>query len=449
MKTQMKTQMKFITVMLIIFLTPFFPASQTLGAVIAKPTNSTVAVNGKSITFDAYNINGFNYFKLRDLALVLNGSEKQFSVIWDDSKKAITLTLGAAYKPTGEEMSPKGASNKSAALSGAAVYLSDGRGLSLDAYNIDGYNYYKLRDLGTALNFNVGWDADSNTITIVTTAAPKPDPANTGYHPIVVDGYLLGGTYNGKWMPPEDITPRLSGKEQYKLYSFSDYLCGGTGGIAPSYDGSGPYSPAMVNIVPDNPDLLKKLGVRVYLSLSADWDPHARKAEKLSNDNKTYKQIVSDVLKQKGLPGVDPAITQIYRLDLDSDGADEVIINAQNVVGPSGLGWNENISLRDSMGGVLWPVFQKGQYSLLYVRKIINGQARDIIIYDGVNVKDGSGDFEDGPPIIWKIHQFADLNGDGKLEIVLGNTYYEGEGYAVFEINGNKADWVCGGGWGA
>jgi hypothetical protein len=40
----------------------------------ASPTSSTVLVNGKNVAFDAYNINGNNYFKLRDLAYTLNGT---------------------------------------------------------------------------------------------------------------------------------------------------------------------------------------------------------------------------------------------------------------------------------------------------------------------------------------------------------------------------------------
>jgi len=444
----MKTLLKFTAAALVIFLAPLFPACQTFGAVIAKPTNSIVVVDGKSIAFEAYNINDYNYFKLRDLAFVLNGSERQFSVGWDSGKKAITLTLGSPYKPTGEEMSSKGSGNKPASVSDAAVYLSDGSRLNLDSYNIDGYNYYKLRDVGASVNFNVGWDANSNTITIVTTDVLNNDLAASEYHPFVVGGFLLGGTYKGKWMPQEDVTPHLNGKERYMLYSFTDYLCGGAGSITP-YDGSGPNSSTMVDINPDKPDLLKKLGIRVYLSLSASWNPYPRKAERLSSDNKTYKQLVSDVLKQKGLPVADPAVMQIYRVDLEGDGTDEVIINAQNIVKPSALGWNENIPLSDSIDGVLSPVFEKGQYSLVYIRKIINGQTRDIFIYEGINTKNESSDFADGPPMLWKIQQFADLNGDGKLEIVFGNYYYEGEGYDVFEVNGSKADWVCGGGWGA
>lgn len=43
--------------------------------ITAKPTSSTVLINGKSFSFEAYNINGSNYFKLRDIAKALNDTE--------------------------------------------------------------------------------------------------------------------------------------------------------------------------------------------------------------------------------------------------------------------------------------------------------------------------------------------------------------------------------------
>jgi hypothetical protein len=51
-------------------------------------------VNGQSVAFNAYNIDGNNYFKLRDLAYALNGTEKQFEVGWDGAANAISLTSG-------------------------------------------------------------------------------------------------------------------------------------------------------------------------------------------------------------------------------------------------------------------------------------------------------------------------------------------------------------------
>jgi hypothetical protein len=43
-------------------------------------------------------------------------------------------------------------------------YFSEG----IASVNIGDNNYFKLRDLGTAFNFGVGWDDVSGTITIDT-----------------------------------------------------------------------------------------------------------------------------------------------------------------------------------------------------------------------------------------------------------------------------------------
>jgi V8-like Glu-specific endopeptidase len=39
---------------------------------------SKILVDGKTVLHDAYLINDNNYFKLRDLATVINGTKKQF-----------------------------------------------------------------------------------------------------------------------------------------------------------------------------------------------------------------------------------------------------------------------------------------------------------------------------------------------------------------------------------
>jgi hypothetical protein len=133
----------------------------------AVPSPQKITVNGADVAFDAYNINGNNYFKLRDLAKALDGSAKQFEVDWDGEKNAITLTSGKAYTPVGDELAAGDGKNKEALSSTAKVYL-DGEELSLTAYNINGYNYFKLRDLGQAIDFGVDYDAATNTVIIDT-----------------------------------------------------------------------------------------------------------------------------------------------------------------------------------------------------------------------------------------------------------------------------------------
>ena len=135
----------------------------------ANPTNSKVLVNGKEVAFDAYTIDGSNYFKLRDLAYVLSGTEKQFEVGWDNASKTITLTSGKSYTANGSEMGARSAGSKAAAVS-ASKLLIDGKEVALTAYTIDGNNYFKLRDIGQAFDFGIGWDNASKTITIDTSA---------------------------------------------------------------------------------------------------------------------------------------------------------------------------------------------------------------------------------------------------------------------------------------
>ena len=136
-----------------------------LAAPAATATSASVLVNGTPVAFEAYNIDGNNYFKLRDLAFALSGSEKQFDVSWNGAENAVRLTSGKAYTPVGGELSTGSGRAPTVTPASAAVYL-DGKALSLRAYNINGNNYFKLRDLAAAVDFDVDWNGTTNTITI-------------------------------------------------------------------------------------------------------------------------------------------------------------------------------------------------------------------------------------------------------------------------------------------
>jgi hypothetical protein len=134
----------------------------------AVPTRSAVLVNGKNTPFGAYNINGYNYFKLRDLAFVASGTQKQFEVGWDGTNNAIILTSGKPYTPVGGEMALPGDSlSKQATATTSKIYI-DGKQVTFIAYKIDGYNYFKLRDIAAAFDIGVTWDGSTNTIGIDT-----------------------------------------------------------------------------------------------------------------------------------------------------------------------------------------------------------------------------------------------------------------------------------------
>ncbi len=130
----------------------------------ASPTNDKLYVGGELQTPSIYKINGSNYFKIRDIAALLNGSSKQFEVGYDTATGSVTATSGKPYTMTGTELT--GAAGTEAQLavpSGSTIYVN-GEKLDLTVYNIDGFNYFKLRDLGQALDFYVGYENGNVTI---------------------------------------------------------------------------------------------------------------------------------------------------------------------------------------------------------------------------------------------------------------------------------------------
>ncbi len=136
-------------------------------APFASYTASKVIVNGVETEFEAYNINGNNYFKLRDVAMAINGTDKQFAVDWDGEKNAISLLSFAPYTPVGGELEKGDGTSKSSIMTTSIVY-KDQKPVNLSAYNINGNNYFKLRDLGETFDFDVTWDSVNNCIMIDT-----------------------------------------------------------------------------------------------------------------------------------------------------------------------------------------------------------------------------------------------------------------------------------------
>lgn len=138
--------------------TPTKPTDPTTPAQTktANPTNDKLTVNGVLQNPTVYKIGGSNYFQIRDVAAVLNGTEKQFSVGYSGGK--VTATSGQPYETTGKELKGAPSSSKTATHSNDTI-LINGQEASLTVYKIGGSNYFKLRDLGKALNFYVGWTA--------------------------------------------------------------------------------------------------------------------------------------------------------------------------------------------------------------------------------------------------------------------------------------------------
>lgn len=128
-----------------------------------KATTQKVKLDGKDVVIYGYNIDGYNYFKLRDLAAVLKDTKAKFGVEYKDAM--VTLTKGADYKLAETDQKEVKAESKGM-LTNDKVMVGD-KALTATAYKVDDSNYYKLRDLGEALGFGVDYDKATNTVLLM------------------------------------------------------------------------------------------------------------------------------------------------------------------------------------------------------------------------------------------------------------------------------------------
>ncbi len=155
------------TLLLVLLLFSILPTYAATTSIIAKPSKQRVAVDGKEVSFRAYNIGGNNYYMLRDMAYVLNGTMAQFQLGWNQVTKAISLETGKAYTGIGEGFQMKTIHKEEYATKTNGKIHKNNKEISLNGYNIGGYNYFKLRDLADEIGFQVFYDEEEDLISII------------------------------------------------------------------------------------------------------------------------------------------------------------------------------------------------------------------------------------------------------------------------------------------
>jgi hypothetical protein len=229
-------------------------------------------------------------------------------------------------------------------------------------------------------------------------------------------GGLIGGVENGRFLDAKTTVEKLSAEQNYMLYPLgrksenlllkkptaSSEICDDFFSLDTGEDFE-----AMHN----------KGGVA--LGEGFRWNPQPRAVTSIPLNNAANKKIMQDLLRTKGITLPVLKLEQAYRSDLDGDGREEVILTATRVI--------RNAEER--------PRRKMDAYSVVLVRKIVNGKPQNIILDSEFVPK--SDAFYDG--YTYEVSAIADLNGDGKMEIVLHGEYSEGSHTAVFEVNGRKA----------
>lgn len=147
----------------------FINSYDAVNTLTAEPTTSKVTVNGKEVKVSGYNVKYSNYYKIRDIAMVLRTTESKFNVGWDSANSAITIERGEKYQIIGGELEQTTTINttKDIEENSAPIYV-DGKLKDSVCYNIGGYSYFKIRDLADMIGFNVNWNEETQTVEITT-----------------------------------------------------------------------------------------------------------------------------------------------------------------------------------------------------------------------------------------------------------------------------------------
>ncbi len=144
---------------------------------------------------------------------------------------------------------------------------------------------------------------------------------------------------------------------------------------------------------------------------------------------KAYLAFVKERLVAKGLTKAEPRIESIARVDLEGDGTEEVIVSATT-------GGDYPMSKRAAQ-----------TYSMVFVRKIVKGKVVTVPIREEFHTKDGK--FEEGHPNKYALSAVLDLDGDGKMELILSDDMYEGVSECVYRLDGETANLLGCAGFGA
>lgn len=230
-----------------------------------------------------------------------------------------------------------------------------------------------------------------------------------------LNNVLAGGYYDGKWL----ATSQLQGPTW--LWGGEDMTFWGANGMHGDGCATAIYSDHPAEEHPgwkpkiDAPTFgIQTVNNKMYsypshllAVTSVEWNVMPRKAVSMPANNKQYKALVADFLVGRGLPSDGVGLTRIDKIDLDGNGTDEVVI-----VGSARGGKVPFALLRQIQGGYV---------ATLVVSEPEDGKVEDVY--------------------------YADLNGDGRMEIMIGSKSAKKYRQAVYTVNGGDTDRVIENTW--
>ena len=231
----------------------------------------------------------------------------------------------------------------------------------------------------------------------------------------------LGAAGGGKWVPFEKAKGLIKGGETYRLYSLTAALGTAKGGKPES---AGEPCPDVFTVA------LKPKPAGAVIGLAGAWNALPRVPKALDVTQPVYQKAVADFLTTQGLRAPQVRITQILRIDLDGDREDEVLIAATNYFAGDG-----HIPANT----------KAGSYSCVLLRRVVAGKVETQLVAGEFYPKAATFNAPNG----YTVTAVLDLDGDGKMEVIVNSAYYEGGACTVFRCTGKKPEQVLSVGCGA
>ncbi len=147
------------------FIDSYTPAANTLSASVS---DASVTVNGVGVRVSGISVNNSNYYKIRDIAMMLRSTSARFDVTWDDSLNAVNIKKGQKYNVVGGELEAISSDETLEIFSNESPIYIDGAEVHLQSYNVNSSNYFRIRDLADYLDFSITWDEAAQTVGLVT-----------------------------------------------------------------------------------------------------------------------------------------------------------------------------------------------------------------------------------------------------------------------------------------
>src|SRR5262245_52591674 len=248
---------------------------------------------------------------------------------------------------------------------------------------------------------------------LICAAAPAAE-----VHPIVevTTEYLFGATSDGKWIKAEEAAKALT-ETTYRIYGLTQSLGEAKGG-KPKPSEEDVCSDVLTVSLSPRPE-------KGEIALAAPWNALPRKPQVIDPTQKVYVDAVRDFLKTKGIDQPKVKIENILRIDLDGDGEEEVLISATNYFQKE-----ESVPMRSPAGS----------YSMVLLRRVVAGKVETQLVEGEFYPKAFNGTEEFNAPNAYKVIAALDLDGDGKMEVVVASQYYEGAATTIYRCNPKKIE---------